>query len=352
MKRLQKYIERIEYYNEGDIQIQNVFLSMFQTLPNEYKYVINFNKKEFIETVIATYSLQKEDIIYNERNEPDEETKLTLNFIMFIKRGFIAETCNSGLYLYYDASITLDERQAIIDIATKYKEIKDQKKFFHMVCKSYNDLDLRDFEIKSHEIDLTRHYNDDFGSIDSIIKSSLNDKSKNGIILLHGLFGTGKTYYIRHLINSIDRKFIYFPLYMIDSISSPEFLPFLSEHPHSVLILEDCENLLVHRENGAGNNNALSNLLNLGDGLLSDALSINVICTFNSNVKKIDDALLRKGRMLARYEFKELTTDKTMSLAQSLGKQLNEPKQMTLADIYNIEDRSFQNEKHTKIGFN
>ena len=139
---------------------------------------------------------------------------------------------------------------------------------------------------------------------------------------------------------------------MIEAISSPEFLPFISQQPNSVLILEDCESLLVPRENGFSNASALSNLLNLGDGLLSDALSVNVICTFNSGLKKIDDAILRKGRLLARYEFKELEVIKARALAEKIGKNANIEKPMTVSDIYNLEECGFENKPVKSIGFN
>ena len=138
---------------------------------------------------------------------------------------------------------------------------------------------------------------------------------------------------------------------MIEALNSPEFLPFISQQPNSVLVLEDCESLLVHRENGLNNSSALSNLLNLGDGLLSDALSVNVICTFNAGIKKIDDAILRKGRLLARYEFKELELTKSKALAEKLGKNVKIEHPMTVSDIYNIEGDSFENIPVKSIGF-
>jgi len=211
--------------------------------------------------------------------------------------------------------------------------------------------ELADFDVKPFDIDVETHYNDDFQSIYNIIFDSLKTKDKNGIVLLHGRYGTGKTYYLRHLISNIDRKFIYFPLNMIETINSPEFLPFLSEQPNSVLILEDCESLLVHRDNGSNNASALSNLLNLGDGLLSDALSINVICTFNAGIKKIDDAILRKGRLIARYEFKELELPKAKSLAQKIGKNVTIEHPMTVSEIYNLDEKSFENTPAKIVGF-
>jgi hypothetical protein len=184
-----------------------------------------------------------------------------------------------------------------------------------------------------------------------LITTSLMTNHKNGLVVLHGVYGSGKTYYLRHLISNIDRKFIYFPLNMIEAISSPEFLPFISQQPNSVLILEDCESLLVHRDNGFSNASALSNLLNLGDGLLADALSVNVICTFNSGLKKIDDAILRKGRLLARYEFKELEVNKARKLAQKIGKNVLIERPMTVSDIYNLDEKGFDNIPSKPVGF-
>jgi hypothetical protein len=211
--------------------------------------------------------------------------------------------------------------------------------------------ELAAFDVKPFEIDIHSHYNDDFSGVHETICNSLAEKSKNGLILLHGKYGSGKTYYLRHLVSTIDRKFIYFPLNMIEAINSPEFVPFISEHSNSVLILEDCESLLVPRETGYNNASALSNLLNLGDGLLSDALSVNLICTFNAGIRKIDDAILRKGRLLARYEFKELEVPKARSLAKKLGKDISIDKPTTVADIYNCEEKSYANEATSPVGF-
>ena len=220
-----------------------------------------------------------------------------------------------------------------------------------MIQQSNGYLELTDFDIKPFMVDIETHYNDDFQDIHKLITDSLRTKQKNGLVLLHGVFGSGKTYYLRHLISNIDRKFIYFPLNMIEAISSPDFLPFISQQPNSVLILEDCESLLVPRVNGLSNASALSNLLNIGDGLLSDALSVNVICTFNSGLKKIDDAILRKGRLLARYEFKELEVMKARTLAEKIGKNANIEKPMTVSDIYNLDEKGFDNVPSKTVGF-
>jgi len=60
---------------------------------------------------------------------------------------------------------------------------------------------------------------------------------------------------------------------------------------------------------------------------------------------------MRKGRLIAKYEFTELQTVKAQALSDKLGFKSNIDKPMTLAAIYNQEDRDFQPASRKKIGF-
>ena len=69
-------------------------------------------------------------------------------------------------------------------------------------------------------------------------------------------------------------------------------------------------------------------------------------------VSNIDEALLRKGRLIAKYEFGKLTAEKAAHLSASIGfsNPVSEP--MTLAEIYNQQEMHFHNLKEKrKIGF-
>jgi len=78
----------------------------------------------------------------------------------------------------------------------------------------------------------------------------------------------------------------------------------LLENPNSIFVIEDAENIIVDREKDR--HCPVSALLNISDGLLSDCLNIQVICSFNTDISKVDGAIMRKGRLIAKYEFKEL----------------------------------------------
>ena len=110
----------------------------------------------------------------------------------------------------------------------------------------------------------------------------------------------------------------------------------LIKYSNSIFILEDAEELLVSRENQR--NSGISILLNLTDGFLGNCLGIQFIATFNTHIRNIDKALLRKGRLVARYEFGPLTPEKSTGLLQSINP--NAPvsmRPMTLSEIYHPE---------------
>lgn len=331
-----------------------LFVNLFGEYYSKYSVNIEIDNKAFVERIIQQYSLGQFQIIRNDEtdfNKPFQIDHSNSNILLIIKKGLALRIYDKNIEIYYSVYIQENERNEILELVTKFKITREKPSKFYMVKFSIGQFELAEFEVKPFQINIDTHYNSNFEPIHSTIFNALSSKNRNGLILLHGKFGTGKTYYIRYLISSIDKKFIYFPLSYVDALSSPEFLPFISDNPNSVLILEDCESLLVPRENGISNSPALSNLLNLGDGLLSDALSLNVICTFNANIKKIDDALLRKGRLLARYEFKELEVSKGQALANRIGKNIIVDKPMTVSDIYNYDDKCFENTP-VKIGFN
>ena len=63
----------------------------------------------------------------------------------------------------------------------------------------------------------------------------------------------------------------------------------------------------------------MTNLLNLSDGLLNNMLNLQIICTFKVDLKKLDSAFLRPGRLIARKEFKALSELDAKLLALRLG---------------------------------
>ena len=221
-----------------------------------------------------------------------------------------------------------------------------------ILLKTQIGLEIKTHSIKPYRIDFETMYNDDFFEIHSRVKNALTNDNK-GVVLFHGIAGSGKTNYIKWLTSQIpNKKFIFVPTTMIGSLTDPAFISLLIGNKNSVLVLEDCENYIAERTAFNSNTDVVSSILNIADGMLSDVLECKLICTFNSDISKIDSALLRKGRLIAEYKFKELTVEKCNKYLQSTDRNFVVDKPYSLAELTNIDIKELKEQnKQTKIGF-
>ena len=205
--------------------------------------------------------------------------------------------------------------------------------------------------IKPFPINLDTMYHEDFLPVHQHIKESLNHDGK-GVVLLHGVAGSGKTNYIKWLTSQVpNKKFIFVPTTMIGYLTNPEFMSLLVDNKNSVLVLEDCENYIAERSIDNANTDVVSAILNIADGMLSDVLECQFICTFNSDISKIDPALLRKGRLIAEYKFKELSVEKSNTFLASIDKAITVNKPHSLAELTNMDNLSYREKQAEKPKF-
>lgn len=229
------------------------------------------------------------------------------------------------------------------------EEDDDDERYFDYVVLDKHGFNTTDLPIKKQKIDIEKNYNDDIP--DAEIKNFINNID-SGICILYGAPGTGKTSYIRYLMHSSKHtNFMILNSSCFDAINDTSFVDLIINNRDSVVILEDCEDLLTERMNG---NSRIATLLNLSDGILGDALRLKFICTFNAKIGKIDQAVLRKGRTHIKYEFKPLCADKAKILADELNITLPPKKSnegYTLAEIYNSDNDLVDGNINTKVGF-
>jgi len=262
------------------------------------------------------------------------------------------------VFNYQDRDVKLyfknTDEKMVEQIAKELNQIRDKRRVSApeislLVSTSYG-LDTKELKITKPQLKIEDNYNDDFLEVHKIIHKRLNSKNDKGLVLLHGKPGTGKTSYIRYLVGSVRKKVIFLPPNLAAAITNPDLLSVLIDEPNSIFVIEDAENIITDRE--IEGNSPVSALLNLSDGLLSDCLNIQIICSFNTDLSKVDNALLRKGRLIAKYEFKELAADKAQQLSNKLGFDAVIDRPMNLTDIYNQQEINFQSENPSKkIGF-
>lgn len=237
------------------------------------------------------------------------------------------------IYYSYESEPFINKMVKEIETTVYYDEA-EKSGMFYTIGMSPNGYKLNRQEITEVSDNIELHYGEKFLLEHNDILENLRTKY-HGLMLFYGAPGAGKTSYIRYLISQIckDKKIIYVPSYMIEQIAYPEFITFLQSHKESVLILEDAEFALQSRSNEFGAQ-AVSNLLNLTNGLLNDATKIQVIATFNMDKKNIDEALTRPGRLLNEWKFDKLTIEEGKKLAEFLGNGFDVTVESTVAEIY------------------
>jgi len=269
-------------------------------------------------------------------------------------------------FLYDDLIVYFDTTNSIVrflfrktDIAKIENLISELKKFkekripgkpsMAILVNSERGLSTKNLHLSKPSLALDLHYNDDFIPVHKTIVKRLSHSPNKGLVLLHGKPGTGKTSYIRYLISRVKKNVIFLPPNLASALTMPQLMPIIMDNPNSILVIEDAENCIVDRNKNG--NSPVSAILNLTDGLLSDCLNIQIVCSFNTDISRVDSALMRKGRLIAMYEFKELEVEKANALSKKLGYNANFTAPMTLSAIYNQDEKEFQPTDRNSIGF-
>ena len=340
-----------EYYHQvtpRSIPTAQLFFELFGQTPNVCDaYYLDKDKIEATLAFLETEQVREVSYI------GDDGKPVVRNRFYIGKRGIVEldlDGSRADLAFYYPDS----EKEYLPERVKAWAELRinENEPRVHLLGFSDGDFQLTPFEIKPPQIDVALVYGEDFLPVNERILARLSEKKSKGLVILYGPPGTGKTTYLRYLIGRLaeeSKKIVYLPPDVAKELASPSFLPFLTHHPDSILIIEDAENIV--RERSGQSHQAVANLLNLSDGILSDCLSIQVVCSFNSDLTRVDPALMRKGRLIAKHYFDKIPVERAKKIVEKEGLNFEVAGAMTLAEIYYHHDGVDEPQKVAPIGF-
>lgn len=339
-----------EIFNEGGkyINLLRMYHGYFNQISN-IKAIHNIDEDLVRKWLIVE---MRENIIrehYNQSYSNEKRRNTYADHFYFIKNRIVINLYRNSAFIIFEPSLE-NEAQDLQNQLLQFRVKKKRTTQISLIVSGNNGLSTKDIDLNKPKLNLNLHYNNDFKEIHNAILKNIKKQKSKGLYLFHGLPGTGKSTYIKHLIHQQNKQVIFLSPKLASNLDDLRLTEFLLDNPNCILVIEDAEDLILSRDNH--HNSKLSFLLNLTDGLLGESLGIQIIATFNTDLKNIDKALLRKGRLTSIYEFKPLTVDKTNTLLKSLGHEVEINDSLSLADIFNFDvNNNYQPKLKKAVGF-
>jgi hypothetical protein len=334
--------------NDSIVDSNKLFVKEFALMPS-CSYVNNIDVAKAFDLISAGEHGKIKSLYQSLYYDWTEGKQCSTKTVLLLEKRMVVELGSGYAEVYY-ASDEFEKAAALVNAFVTFRlGAKAEPNEINIISMSKHGLELKPLEINATELDIEKFYNDDFEKVDRLIKERLLKENDKGIILLHGLPGTGKTTYLRHIVGCLHKKVLFVSPSVASDLMNPEFIDLLIKNPNSVLVIEDAENIIMDRKYSS--KSSVSNLLNLSDGLLSDCLNVQVICTFNNAIEMVDSALMLKGRLIAKYEFGKLEVEKAQLLSNHLGFDTKVNKPMTLAEIANQHEMLFETKQVQVLGF-
>ena len=365
----EKVYQILERWNDDtDHYLGSLFGAIYHKCPECYYFQFNDDKEIFYDkyinkriinkaSLVSSHCLDDRNLLLSFINKPDDYMIINYSQTEYLILGkkqdilliiIINDSGDKSLSVYQTVYVDryanhdfLEELKPFFEYSQRHIDID----FGIAAVDASGSIYTNYYDYYTVDVDIKKNYNDDI-PYDKMI-NILKDDSKSSLMLFYGDPGTGKSTIIKHFIGKMPNKeFVFVDGALLANVQQDRLMSYFLENQDTVFIFEDCEKILLSRDHNY--NPTMSILLNLTDGIISDVLNIKIICTFNTSLSNIDKALLRKGRLTMKYEFKKLNKEK----AQKLLPNETVTQDMSLADIYNYyEENDFSKKQQNKIGF-
>lgn len=279
------------------------------------------------------------------RRAKEPGTRDGLAVIYAFESGVASVTTSSGGQVSFHA-LTLDAGLAdrMRQVGASLKKPDKTGRVYMIADDGEGDLYLRSIGIGSARFQSDNYSQEAVDAYGRIVAELRSDTPKGRIAILDGPPGTGKTFFVRALIDAVkEATFVLVPPEMVKQLASPKFVPMIASYRGPfVFVIEDGDSCVRKRQDQGGGNgdaDAVSAMLNLGDGIIGAALDIRIVVTTNTPRDMLDPAITREGRLLDLVSFGSFTTDRAIRLLRHLTKDGVDGShfagwQPTLAEIY------------------
>ena len=316
----------------------------FGQKPSKISVYFDYEAEGFNEMLTDIYDIEESDINKITEIIPTTDGQYLTNskklirlsdylYISFIEHENMDMVIVSNLILYYNNEVLGNEKvlelinQLNAFIISPEEETRGSNIEIIEVNVNTNALDTSPINIEVNDD------NDFFDYYESNIMKEYNNllkshnKNNNILSIIHGIRGTGKSTFLKYLINNLNKKVILIPFNMIDSIiNSFDFIDIIKANKNSVFVLEDVDGLI-------NPNISLNTFVNTIESISSDSWDVNFIVTLNNN--QIYQPLKESKRLESIIKFDKLSIKMVHEIVEKHGIKGKFDRPMTISEIFN-----------------
>jgi hypothetical protein len=204
----QKTINANSIFDSGFLCGKSLYLYCFGKIPSAH-YINGIDGEKAFNAIIKTFGHLIKSV-HGYRYYDKQKRKYVFDeTFLIMENGCIMEFDTYFCQIYNDG-MQDDFINECTLLMKQFKERQRRKPLeINLISSGKHGLELKQLEVKRTKLDIGLFYEDAFKEVDAVITKRLANNKDKGIVLLHGLPGTGKTTYLRYLIGKIKKRVLF-----------------------------------------------------------------------------------------------------------------------------------------------